>query len=105
MVLAAIQKVLAATRSTTPVIQKVLSRHIRRTRDGMATRNSDMRTDTEIRIQGLRALVDALGIVDAEKFISLILREPFDYTEWQQNLWPDRNVAEISGTAMKSRFY
>ncbi len=63
-----------------------------------------MRTDTEIRVQGLRALVDALGIVEAEKFISLILREPFDYTEWQQNLWPDRNVAEISKAAMESRF-
>ncbi len=63
-----------------------------------------MRTDTEIRVQGLRALVDALGIVEAEKFISLILREPFDYTKWQQNLWHDRSVAEISSTAMKSRF-
>ncbi len=64
-----------------------------------------MRTDTEIRVHGLRALVDVLGIVEAEKFISLILREPFDYTKWQQNLWPDRNVTEISSTAMKSRFY
>ena len=62
-----------------------------------------MRTDTEIRVHGLRALVDVLGIVEAEKFISLILREPFDYTKWQQNLWPDRNVAEISGEAMESR--
>lgn len=62
-----------------------------------------MRTDNEIRVQGLRALVDALGIVEAEKFISLILREPFDYTKWQQNLWPDKNVAEISKAAMESR--
>ncbi len=62
-----------------------------------------MRTDTEIRVHGLRALVDVLGIVEAEKFISLILREPFDYTKWQQNLWPDRNVAEISKAAMESR--
>ena len=84
-------------------IQKILSRHVRRTRGGLATRNLDMRTDTEIRVNGLRALVDALGIVEAEKFISLILREPFDYTKWQQNLWPDRNVAEISKTAMESR--
>ena len=84
-------------------IQKVLSRQLWRTRDGMATRNSDMRTDTEIRVQGLRALVDVLGIVEAEKFISLILQEPFDYTEWQQNLWPDRNVVEISKAAMESR--
>ena len=62
-----------------------------------------MRTDTEIRVQGLSALVDVLGDVEAEKFISLILREPFDYTEWQQNLWPDKSVVEISKAAMKSR--
>ena len=55
-----------------------------------------MRTDTEIRVHGLRALVNVLGIVEAEKFISLILREPFDYTKWQQDLWPDKNVAEIA---------
>jgi len=85
-------------------IQKVLSRHIQCTRGGLATGNSDMRTDTEIRVHGLRTLVDALGIVEAEKFISLILREPFDYTKWQQTLWPDRNVAEISNNAMESRF-
>ena len=62
-----------------------------------------MRTDTEIRVHGLRVLVDALGIVEAEKFISLILREPFDYTKWQQSLWPNRSVAEISKAAMESR--
>ena len=62
-----------------------------------------MRTDTEIRVQGLRALVEVLGIVEAEKFISLILREPFDYTKWQQNFWPDKSVAEISNDAMESR--
>ena len=84
-------------------IQKVLSRHIRCTRGGLATGNSDMRTDIEIRVHGLRTLVDALGIVEAEKFISLILREPFDYTKWQQNLWPERNVAEISKAAMDQR--
>ena len=55
-----------------------------------------MRTDTEIRVQGLRALVEVLGIVEAEKFISLILRESFDYTQCQQNLWPDKSVAEIA---------
>ena len=64
-----------------------------------------MRTDTEIRVHGLRALVDALGIIEAEKFISLILREPFDYTQWQQNLWPDKSVAEISKAAMESRIH
>lgn len=62
-----------------------------------------MKTDTEIRTDGLRALVDALGVVEAERFISLILREPFDYTQWQRDLWPDRSVREISRAAMESR--
>jgi hypothetical protein len=37
-----------------------------------------MRTDTEIRVEGVRALTSALGSVEAERFITLILREPFD---------------------------
>ena len=41
-------------------------------------------TDTEIRKNGKRVLIDNLGDVDAEKFISLILKEPFDYTEWEK---------------------
>ena len=65
--------------------------------------DESMRTDNEIRVHGLRALVDNLGTVEAEKFISLILREPFDYTKWQQHLWSDKSVAEISDTAMESR--
>ncbi len=48
-------------------------------------------------------MVDALGAVEAEKFITLILREPFDYTGWQRQLWPDKSVEEISKAAMESR--
>ena len=48
-------------------------------------------------------LVDGLGAVEAERFISLILREPFDYTKWQKHLWDDKGVAEISNAAMKLR--
>jgi hypothetical protein len=62
-----------------------------------------MRTDTELRTEGLQALCDALGTVEAERFVCLILREPFDYTQWQRTLWPQRTVAEISRTAMESR--
>ena len=62
-----------------------------------------MFTDTEIKITGFRALVEALGDVQAEKFIALIQREPFDYTEWQRILWPDKSIEEISQAAMKQR--
>ena len=60
-------------------------------------------TDTEIKLQGMEALITALGEVQAEKFISLILREPFDYTVWQRKLWNDRSVEEISKMAMIRR--
>jgi len=37
-----------------------------------------MNADTEIRSMGIKALSDVLGDVQSERFIALILREPFD---------------------------
>ncbi len=62
-----------------------------------------MLTDTEIKAAGVRALVEALGDVPAERFIALMRREPFDYTEWQRTLWPDKSLEEISRAAMQRR--
>lgn len=62
-----------------------------------------MITDTEIKLKGVEALIMALGEVQAERFISLILREPFDYTIWQQKLWLNQSVEQISSTAMSHR--
>jgi hypothetical protein len=62
-----------------------------------------MRTDTEIRVEGLRVLAVAMGDVQAERFITLIMREPFDYTKWQRTLWPNQSVDQISRSAMQSR--
>ncbi|MGE3536741.1 MAG: hypothetical protein AB7N91_04780 [Candidatus Tectimicrobiota bacterium] len=62
-----------------------------------------MKTDTEIRICGLRALVEALGTVEAERFITLMLREPFDYTSWHRQLWAEQSVEDISKAAMAWR--
>ena len=44
-----------------------------------------------------------MGLVDAERFIALILREPFDYTQWQQSLWSDKRVDALSHAAMAMR--
>jgi len=60
-------------------------------------------TDTEIKLQGMNALIVALGEVQAEKFITLMMREPFNYTEWQRKLWIDKSVEEISSMAMEYR--
>ncbi len=39
-----------------------------------------MITDTEIKVKGVQALTNMLGEVDAERFVALIQRETFDYT-------------------------
>ncbi len=62
-----------------------------------------MKTDTEVRVRGLHALVKALGTVEAERFITLMLREPFDYTSWQRDLYTHKSVDEISKSAMELR--
>jgi hypothetical protein len=62
-----------------------------------------MFTDTQIKATGFRALLAALGDVQAEKFIALVQREPFDYTQWQRTLWPDKSIEELSQAAMKHR--
>ena len=62
-----------------------------------------MITDTEIKVKGVDALIAKLGEVQAERFISLIMREPFNYTKWQRDLWPTMSVEEISDAAMQSR--
>ena len=54
-----------------------------------------MKTDTLLRQEGMRILSDNLGIVDAERFIALIIREPFNYTEWQRNLYNDLSIEEL----------
>ena len=60
-----------------------------------------MITDTELKIRGIDSLVRSLGEVDAERFIALMMREPFDYTKWQRLLWLDKSVEELSADAMR----
>jgi len=59
-----------------------------------------MNTDTVLRDKGMRLLINGLGNVDAERFVMLINREPFDYTEWQKNLFVGMSVQELSKAAM-----
>ncbi|MDZ7808287.1 MAG: hypothetical protein U5K71_14410 [Gracilimonas sp.] len=61
-----------------------------------------MRTEAEIRQKGMEALLKELGDVEAEIFIKNLIREPFDYTKWQKDLWNDKSVKEISKEAAKA---
>lgn len=60
-----------------------------------------MYPDTVLRNEGMRILIKNLGNVEAERFITLINREPFDYTEWQRSLFEGKSVRELSKEAMQ----
>ena len=62
-----------------------------------------MITDTEIKTKGIHVLAQYLGDVEAERFIALIQREPFDYTQWHQGIDDDLDIKEISRRAMSLR--
>ena len=59
-----------------------------------------MRTDTELKVQAFEILNRQLGLVETERFITLIQREKFDYTAWRQNLFAGMSGEEISRQAM-----
>lgn len=58
-----------------------------------------MMTDTEIKVKGMKALSNDLGLVEAERFVSLIQRDRFDYTKWRQDLFQDMSGDQISQMA------
>ncbi len=62
-----------------------------------------MKTDIDIRFEGIRLLMQVLGTVEAERFITLINRERFDYTEWRKSQWQDETVASLATRARALR--
>jgi hypothetical protein len=62
-----------------------------------------MKNDTLIRIEGMEALMKKLGLVEAERFIMLLKREPFDYTQWRENQFNDKSIETIFAEAAALR--
>lgn len=58
-----------------------------------------MKTETEIRLDGMNALMQALGLVEAERFLMAISRERFNYTEWRRTGLPDVSIEELARLA------
>ena len=61
-----------------------------------------MKTETEIRSAGMNALIDALGTVEAERFIASVSRDRFDYTEWRRSGLPDLTLEQLSEQATRT---
>jgi len=60
-----------------------------------------MKTEAEIRMKGMQALIGALGLVEAERFLAAVSRDKFDYTEWRRTGLPTMTIEEISAAANK----
>jgi len=60
-----------------------------------------MKSEAEIRVAGMHALIGALGLVEAEaeRFLMAISRERFDYTEWRRHGLPDLPLNELANLA------
>jgi hypothetical protein len=59
-------------------------------------------TETVLMKTGMKILIEQLGNIEAERFVSVLLREPFDYTKWRKdNLCIGMTVEEISKEAMQ----
>jgi hypothetical protein len=60
-----------------------------------------MRSNTVLKDEGMRILAERLGIVEAERFIALMRRDPFDYTQWRQGLYKDVPLGHFSARRTK----
>lgn len=62
-----------------------------------------MKTDIELKSDAMKLLRSHLGLVESERFLTLMLREPFDYTRWKQEQWNESTVADLAEKARKLR--
>ncbi len=61
-----------------------------------------MKNSAALLDQGMRCLTNELGLVDAERFVVMLLRESFDYTEWRkEHLFPGMTLDQIIDEADK----
>ena len=54
----------------------------------------------ELMSRGMECLTQALGVVEAEEFISLVIRERFDYTKWQREYFDKMSPGEFQANAL-----
>lgn len=61
-----------------------------------------MMTNTlDVMTRGMACLREGLGVVDAEQFISIIIREKFDYTKWQRQFFDEIPQGEFHQNALE----
>lgn len=54
-----------------------------------------MNNTAEVLDRGMECLIKYLGDVEAERFLSTIMRERFDYTKWQRQYFDSMRPGEF----------
>ena len=54
----------------------------------------------EIMDAGMTCLIEKLGIVEAERFISVLIREKADYTQWRQRYFDNVSSDDFHAAAL-----
>ena len=57
-------------------------------------------SDNELAMTGMNVLRKRFGPVDAERFVYLLVKDRFDYTEWQKNLFKGETVRSLGEKMM-----
>lgn len=55
----------------------------------------------EIMDRGINCLLEKLGSVETERFISVIIREKFDYTMWRRQYFDDVDAEAFNAAAVE----
>lgn len=58
-----------------------------------------MKTDAMIKREGFKVLKEKLGLVEFERFLMIISREKFNYTEWRKNLFEEESLEDLAKKA------
>ncbi len=55
----------------------------------------------ELLNQGMKCLVNGMGLVDAERFVAAVMREKFDYTKWQRDYFDKKSPEQLHTEAVQ----
>ncbi len=56
---------------------------------------------SELLKNGMKCLTEKLGLINAEKFISIIIKEKFDYTKWQETYFNNIDSEQFDKELLK----
>ena len=59
-----------------------------------------MTNTAEIMRKGMECLKEGLGEIEAEEFISILMREKFDYTKWHSTAFDNMTLKELNEQAV-----